>query len=49
MLWDVAAGCALVEAAGGRARLAGVALDKPLLVAASNAALAERVGAIAAV
>jgi myo-inositol-1(or 4)-monophosphatase len=46
MLWDVAAGCALVEAAGGRARLVGAALDKPLVVAASNAALAERVGAV---
>lgn len=40
MLWDVAAGCALVEAAGGRATLAGPALDKPLSVSASNAALA---------
>lgn len=39
MLWDVAAGCALVEAAGGVATLSGAALDKPLSVAASNAAL----------
>jgi myo-inositol-1(or 4)-monophosphatase len=45
MLWDVAAGCALVEAAGGMARLAGPALDQPLIVTASNAALAEQVGA----
>jgi myo-inositol-1(or 4)-monophosphatase len=42
MLWDVAAGCALVEAAGGRATLTGPALDKPLSVSASNAALADR-------
>jgi myo-inositol-1(or 4)-monophosphatase len=40
MVWDVAAGCALVEAAGGIARLEGAALDRPLIVTASNAALA---------
>jgi myo-inositol-1(or 4)-monophosphatase len=44
MLWDVAAGCALVEAAGGKARLEGAALDQPLIVTASNAALAARLG-----
>jgi myo-inositol-1(or 4)-monophosphatase len=41
MLWDVAAGCALVEAAGGRAVLEGQALDKPLNVRAANEALAK--------
>jgi myo-inositol-1(or 4)-monophosphatase len=40
MLWDVAAGCALVEAAGGKFRLAGAALDRPMVVGASNARLA---------
>lgn len=46
MLWDVAAGCALVEAAGGRIRLIGARLDKPLIVAASNAALSARLFAV---
>lgn len=41
MLWDVAGGCALVEAAGGAARMIGPALDQPLRVGASNAALAH--------
>lgn len=36
MLWDVAAGCALVEAAGGRVAIDGAALDKPLVVEADN-------------
>lgn len=36
MIWDVAAGCALVEAAGGAVRIEGAALDQPLEVAASN-------------
>ncbi len=40
MIWDVAAGCALVEAAGGKVRIEGAALDKPLEVAASNGAAA---------
>ena len=38
MIWDVAAGCALVEAAGGHVRIEGAALDRPLEVAASNGA-----------
>jgi myo-inositol-1(or 4)-monophosphatase len=41
MLWDVAGGCALVLAAGGRVRMDGDALDQPLQVAASNAELAD--------
>lgn len=36
MIWDVAAGCALVEAAGGKVRIDGEALDRPLEVAACN-------------
>ncbi|OQW59952.1 MAG: hypothetical protein A4S17_11045 [Proteobacteria bacterium HN_bin10] len=36
MIWDVAAGCALVQAAGGRFTTEGAALDQPLEVAASN-------------
>jgi myo-inositol-1(or 4)-monophosphatase len=36
MLWDVAAGCALVEAAGGRVKIDAGALDKPLIVEADN-------------
>ncbi|MGE0044236.1 MAG: inositol monophosphatase [Hyphomonadaceae bacterium] len=36
MVWDVAAGLALVEAAGGAVRVDAEALDKPLDVAASN-------------
>jgi myo-inositol-1(or 4)-monophosphatase len=43
MLWDVAGGCALVEAAGGVAKLVGPALDQPLIVSASNARLASRI------
>jgi myo-inositol-1(or 4)-monophosphatase len=39
MLWDVAAGCALVEAAGGRVVIEAAALDQPLTVRASNAKL----------
>lgn len=40
MLWDVAAGCALVRAAGGQARIEGKALDQPLDVTADNGVLA---------
>jgi myo-inositol-1(or 4)-monophosphatase len=40
MLWDVAGGCALVEAAGGRVRLEGDALDQPLIVRADNGLVA---------
>lgn len=36
MIWDVAAGCALVKAAGGEFRIDGAGLDKPLEVAAGN-------------
>jgi len=36
MLWDVAAGCALVKAAGGVATISGDKLDAPLLVTAAN-------------
>jgi myo-inositol-1(or 4)-monophosphatase len=36
MIWDVAAGCALVEAAGGEFRIDAEALDRPLEVAAGN-------------
>lgn len=36
MIWDVAAGCALVKAAGGFTSIAGEGLDQPLEVAASN-------------
>lgn len=36
MIWDVAAGCALVESAGGRYQISGENLDEPLEVAASN-------------
>lgn len=36
MIWDVAAGCALVKAAGGEFRIDGEALDRPLEVAAGN-------------
>jgi myo-inositol-1(or 4)-monophosphatase len=41
MMWDVAAGCALVEAAGGCVRILGPTQDSPLFVTASNAALAH--------
>jgi myo-inositol-1(or 4)-monophosphatase len=37
MIWDVAAGCALVKAAGGEYRIDGAKLDQPLEVAACNA------------
>lgn len=40
MLWDVAAGAALVGAAGGQMRIAGPALDQPLDVMADNGRLA---------
>lgn len=40
MIWDVAAGCALVQAAGGQFRIDGVRLDQPLEVAAANGFLA---------
>jgi myo-inositol-1(or 4)-monophosphatase len=36
MIWDVAAGCALVQAAGGEFRIDGAALDQPLEVTAAN-------------
>lgn len=36
MIWDIAAGCALVKAAGGEYHIDGAALDKPLEVAAGN-------------
>jgi len=36
MIWDVAAGCALVKAAVGVVRIEGQALDRPLEVAAGN-------------
>jgi myo-inositol-1(or 4)-monophosphatase len=36
MIWDVAAGCALVKAAGGDFRIEAEALDRPLEVTASN-------------
>jgi myo-inositol-1(or 4)-monophosphatase len=36
MIWDVAAGCALVKAAGGVFRIEGERLDQPLEVAAGN-------------
>lgn len=39
MIWDVAAGCALVKAAGGEYRIDGAALDQPLEVAAGNGKL----------
>ncbi len=37
MIWDVAAGCALVRAAGGDFHIGGGELDQPLEVAAGNA------------
>ena len=37
MIWDVAAGCALVKAAGGAFSIGGENLDQPLEVAASKA------------
>ncbi len=40
MIWDVAAGCALVKAAGGEFRIDGAALDQPLEVTAGNGAVA---------
>jgi myo-inositol-1(or 4)-monophosphatase len=36
MIWDVAAGCALVRAAGGVFEIMGPSLDQPLEVAACN-------------
>jgi myo-inositol-1(or 4)-monophosphatase len=36
MIWDVAAGCALVRAAGGEFSIGGANLDQPLEVAACN-------------
>lgn len=36
MIWDVAAGCALVRAAGGIFEIGGPGLDQPLEVAACN-------------
>jgi myo-inositol-1(or 4)-monophosphatase len=40
MIWDVAAGCALVRAAGGAFRIDGPGLDQPLEVAAGNGCVA---------
>ena len=40
MLWDVAAGCALVRAAGGRVEILGDRLDAPLSVRADNGRVA---------
>lgn len=40
MIWDVAAGCALVKAAGGEFRIGGDALDQPLEVSAGNGRVA---------
>ncbi|MBL8542167.1 MAG: inositol monophosphatase [Hyphomonadaceae bacterium] len=40
MIWDVAAGCALVKAAGGEFRIDAVGLDQPLEVAAGNGRVA---------
>lgn len=40
MIWDVAAGCALVKAAGGAFRIDGASLDQPLEVAAGNGRVA---------
>jgi myo-inositol-1(or 4)-monophosphatase len=40
MIWDVAAGCALVKAAGGAFRIDGPSLDQPLEVAAGNGRVA---------
>jgi myo-inositol-1(or 4)-monophosphatase len=37
MIWDVAAGCALVKAAGGDFRIGAGPLDQPLEVSAGNA------------
>ena len=39
MLWDIAAGCALVEAAGGRVEIGDGPLDGPLTVFADNGKL----------
>ena len=39
MIWDVAGGCALVRAAGGRAEYSGPALDGPLEVVAHTACI----------
>lgn len=40
MIWDVAAGCALVRAAGGEFHIGGDRLDQPLEVAAGNGRVA---------
>lgn len=40
MIWDVAAGCALVQAAGGEFQIQSGALDEPLEVAAGNGKMA---------
>ena len=39
MLWDIAAGAALIEAAGGRVVYSGGPIDKPMTVSADNGAL----------
>jgi len=41
MLWDIAAGCALVEAAGGRVVLSDGPIDGPLNVLCDNGKLAD--------
>lgn len=40
MIWDVAAGCALVAAAGGKFHIGGENLDQPLEVSAANGLVA---------
>lgn len=40
MIWDVAAGCALVKAAGGEFHIDAASLDQPLEVAAGNGRVA---------
>lgn len=42
MFWDVAAGCALVEAAGGTVEIDADAIDRPLTVRASNGMIEPR-------
>ena len=39
MLWDVAAGCAMIEASGGRVQISDGPLDKPVAVLADNGLL----------
>ena len=39
MLWDIAAGCAMIEASGGRVLISDGPLDKPVAVLADNGLL----------